>query len=112
MARDPSHESTTSVQTEPAENNNSNSTDDSYLTPMMSPIEAASALPLFGRRPAQITTTLSGNLPYPVIDSPDTEPLPILTPRIAFRNGLGISTQDDGDMTAADIQRPKANENS
>lgn len=77
MIRDLSHESTTSVKTVPVERAES----EAFLTPpLMSPVEPA----FFS-----IDTSVSGP-PYPTVDSPDTEPLPVLKPSTA-RDGLGIN---------------------
>lgn len=101
MARDLSHESTTSVQTEPAEQI-SNSISDEYLTPLMSPVEQR-PLPLPLIEPDDIrgrerlpsintsnTSSLRANPPYPLANSPDTEPLPILVPESPGREGPGV----------------------
>lgn len=85
MARDLSRESTTSVQTEPADGNG-NSISDEYLTPLMSPVDQvqqAGAEHTRGREKLLniVTTSPGSGPPYPIASLPDTEPLPILTPR-------------------------------
>ncbi|KAK5098937.1 hypothetical protein LTR70_000944 [Exophiala xenobiotica] len=88
MARDPSHESTVSAQTEPAENNSS--IGEEYITPRMSPVDRPTPSPK--TQPHEIETdVLSDGPPYPIINSPDTEPLPVLSPRTEERKGLGIT---------------------
>lgn len=101
MARDLSHESTTSVQTEPAEATG-NSISDEYLTPLMSPIDPRYTSENDGSRgrtplPTIETSLSSGirrELPYPLPNSPDTEPLPILVPNSGRATGLGIQGHD------------------
>ena len=90
MARDLSHESTTSVQTEPAENNNSLS--DEYITPQMSPINRSIQFST-ADSPGNHTSIATVKPPYPMVNSPETEPLPILTPQTAEGGGLGITNE-------------------
>jgi len=90
MARDPSHESTLSTQTEPADN--SSSIGDEYVTPRMSPVDRPTPSPTI--RLGKIGTRIkTDGPPYPVINSPDTEPLPILSLREEEMKGLGISNE-------------------
>ncbi|KAJ9653414.1 hypothetical protein H2198_007412 [Neophaeococcomyces mojaviensis] len=92
MLRDPSHESHISVQTEPPET--SNSVKDEFVTPLMSPtVEEALYLSPGPRLSPINTATANTGLPYPSLNSPDTEPMPILNPGGARGSGLGISSQ-------------------
>lgn len=106
MARDLSHESTTSVQTEPAiaELEGNNSISDEYLTPLMSPVDPRQSpgsddsrgrrgLPTIETSMSSSTRPVQG-LPYPIPSSPDTQPMPVLVSRSrgtsASGSGSGI----------------------
>ncbi|KAK5074664.1 hypothetical protein LTR64_000868 [Lithohypha guttulata] len=101
MARDPSHESTTSVQTEPAEQSAVQHVDDAFLTPAMSPLGPQSPLTSIrqpswatpARSEPSVIDTSHGYPPYPLTESQETEPLSIVSPRIAAATGLGIVSE-------------------
>ena len=92
MARDPSHESTTSTQTEPVEFANDQSIEDNYLTPMISPTEPRSSPLSVVQRSPNIDSTIAGPQSR-TINSLVTQSVPDLIPQIAELDGLGISDE-------------------